>query len=530
MDIKVVGAEAALERINGFHQYCLEQPRHLRYANGNLCRMLGVSQAQLTVDTKDGYARFLHPEDREEYERFLRRLYVDDQTLSLQYRLVDSEGRIFHVIDTAVSYSEQGRRMADSTLTDITGQQKERSGQERGRYLRALSEVYDKIFEFDRRRHKVKCLYGQNSPSFKWLENVEMDMETATENWVTSSAVEEDREKLSRFFADYMLAADADERPARIFYHARSSDGVVRPYTGIFLRLDEDQSLYCCRCCQDEQEAEELRRENDSLKNVQELALRFTEGMVAFEIEDNRVRPLYSSKNMYSFFGFSRKEWRELMVDNPTIRDFIRDSGISLADIQMLFSKGEAEFSYFDIEQNAYRRIKAICSRKYDGTGKCYVMLYRAETPRPEASGSIVHVRTFGYFDVFVGEKPIAFRNEKAKELLALLVDRKGGFVSSEEAIGFLWEDESANQLTLSRYRKVALRLKNTLEEYGVADILENVNGKRRLIPERVQCDLYDYLSGAKEYEQLFKGSYLTNYSWAESTMAELTGQMWYEE
>ena len=157
-------------------------------------------------------------------------------------------------------------------------------------------------------------------------------------------------------------------------------------------------------------------------------------------------------------------------------------------------------------------------------------MLYRMEAPRQEPAEPMVHIRTFGYFDVFVGEKPIAFRNEKAKELFALLVDRKGGFVSSEEAIGFLWEDEPANSLTMARYRKVALRLKNTLEEYGVSDIVESVNGKRRLIPERVKCDLYDYLSGNEEYAQLFKGSYLTNYSWGENTLAELTGEYLYPQ
>ena len=80
----------------------------------------------------------------------------------------------------------------------------------------------------------------------------------------------------------------------------------------------------------------------------------------------------------------------------------------------------------------------------------------------------------------------------------------------------------------MARYRKVALRLKNTLEEYGAADIVESVNGKRRLIPERVKCDLYDYLSGNEEYAQLFKGSYLTNYTWGETTLAELTGEYLY--
>ena len=155
-----------------------------------------------------------------------------------------------------------------------------------------------------------------------------------------------------------------------------------------------------------------------------------------------------------------------------------------------------------------------------------YIVLYSVEDDekikKETPENTNVTIRTFGYFDVFVGDKPIAFRNKKSKELFALLVDRKGGFVSGEEAIAFLWEDEPASTLTLSRYRKVALRLKNTLEEYGVSDILETVNGKRRIVVEKVKCDLYDYLSGRDEYAQLFKGSYLSNYSWSENTLGEL--------
>ena len=132
-------------------------------------------------------------------------------------------------------------------------------------------------------------------------------------------------------------------------------------------------------------------------------------------------------------------------------------------------------------------------------------------------------VKMFGSFDCFVNGNIVTFTSKKSKELFALLVDRKGGFVSSEEAIGFLWEDEPVNPVTLARYRKVALRLKNILEEYGISDVVETVDGKRRIVFERVQCDLYDYLTGKPEFSHLFKGSYLTNYSWGESTLAELT-------
>ena len=149
----------------------------------------------------------------------------------------------------------------------------------------------------------------------------------------------------------------------------------------------------------------------------------------------------------------------------------------------------------------------------------CIIRSDLDETARPKR----VWVRTFGFFDVFVDGKAMPFRSAKAKELLALLVDRRGGFVSSSEAIGCLWEDEPANNVTRARCRKVAMLLLNELKEYGVADIVESSgNGSRRIVPERVGCDLFEYLAGKPEAAGSFKGAYLTNYSWGEFTLAEL--------
>ena len=137
-----------------------------------------------------------------------------------------------------------------------------------------------------------------------------------------------------------------------------------------------------------------------------------------------------------------------------------------------------------------------------------------------------VYIRTFGYFDVFVDGQAIPFRHAKAKELLALLVDRRGGYVSTEETIDCLWEEERADQKTKSRSRKTAMRLKNILEEYGIDYIIEYGTGGRRVVPGRFDCDLYNYLTREERYAHLFKGSYLLNYSWGENTTAELTQSM----
>lgn len=517
----------------GFVKYTCEKAPRITYLNDEVKRILRFPETgESGYDYLESYRQNLYTmipmEERGRFSRYLERVCAQSAPLAGEIAVLRCDGTKAYIFGWVTKcVNEQGEEEFQSAFMDITERQMQKQERESSRYLKALTEVYDKIFEYNLRNHTVKCLYGQNSPSFKWLEHIPMQMEETTEKWITSTAEEKDRDRLGSFFRNFYqrTLSEPDGKPPQITYRARSSTGTYQTYTGIFLKLDADISLYCCRRAPDLREADALRRENASLKNMQALAMRFTEGVVAFEVENGTVKPLYTSENVCSFFGYSREEWTALAKKRPTIREFISQSGIAYADIQKLFAAGEAEFTYFDMTQNAYRRIRAICSQKNtDGSDRCYVMLYNVNAKKPESAGAEVRIRTFGYFDVFVDEKPIAFRNEKSKELFALLVDRRGGFISSEEAISFLWEEEPANSVTMARYRKVALRLKNILEEYGIADVIESVNGKRRLIPERVKCDLYDYLSGNEEYSQLFKGSYLTNYSWGETTLAELTG------
>lgn len=133
-----------------------------------------------------------------------------------------------------------------------------------------------------------------------------------------------------------------------------------------------------------------------------------------------------------------------------------------------------------------------------------------------------IFIRTFGYFDLFVDNEPLSFSSAKAKELLAILVDRRGGILSSSEAVSLLWEDEPLNKTTLSRYRKVALRLKQSLDKAGIGGILLSRNDGRCVDISRFTCDYYLYMEGAASGQGLFRGSYMNNYSWGETTLAAL--------
>ena len=474
-------------------------------------------------------------EERNRFAKFLDRVYASDSPISGELSVLRCDGSKARLYGWVTKVKDcDGREEFQCVCIDVTERYHTKRAGETERYLNALSEVYEKIFEYDFANGTVKYVSG-GSDTFSRIRNLPMHMEEATAQWVTNTVCAEDRIQVQRFFTDvFAQKPTGDTRPPQIQYRVEKN-GSVYPYSGIFLKVDQSIALFCCRRVQSDSEAEALRSENQNLKNqnenIQEMFMRYSDGVAAFEVMDDRVTPLFASDNACEFFGFTKNEWLPLMKQSTTVKDFVARSAVDYEKFSEFLRTGEAEFTYYDIVTDTERRIKAICSHKQaDGSAPRYVMLYKMDSPatsaRADSDRPRVTVRTFGYFDIFVNDKPIAFRNKKAKELLALLVDRRGGYVTSEQAIGYLWENEPANPVTLARYRKEALRLKNTLEEYGIGHIMESVDGKRRIIPEQVDCDLYGYLAGKEEYAGAFKGSYLTDYTWGEMTLGELIGQM----
>ena len=515
-------------QISGFHQYIFDNNVHLSFVSKNFCDMTGFSEDELLDESRDLYALLVHPEDLNNYCSLIDKVRKGG-TSSAKYHLVKKDGSIIYVSDTLTGIkSDDGSFIVSSVLTNINERSENKKVAEANRYLNALSEVYEKIFEFNTLCNTVKCLYCNDSSMFKHFENIPMPLDEALEKWIVDSVDKEDAEMVRSFFADFSDKKffEPDSKPPQINYKALSSDRVLRQYGGIFIRVNDAVGYFCCRRIHESTEVADLKNQNLRLKQkMKDLVVRFSDGLAAFEISpDENMKPLYASENVCEFFGYTKEEWLPLTKKYTPWKTFVSRTDTSDEDFLNVLKNGEGEFTYLDQNTKTKMKIRAVCTQK-DMYAKSprYIVLYSVnENIRKENTETNVTIRTFGYFDVFVGDKPIAFRNKKSKELLALLVDRKGGFVTGEEAIGFLWEDEPANTLTLSRYRKVALRLKNTLEEYGISDILETIDGKRRIVVEKVKCDLYDFLSGKDEYSQLFKGSYLTNYSWGETTLGEL--------
>lgn len=524
----------------GFLKYTCEKHPRITYINKKMSDLLRFPEV------KDGELDYLEMyksniflmipmEERRRFSEYLKRVYSAEVPIAGEMTLLRCDGTRAYVFGWAVkSVNEHGVAEFQSVCMDITERHQTRKADETRRYLKGLADVYDKIFEFDLEANTVKCLHCSKTSSLRKFKDIAMQSEDALQKWLLPAIETEDQDAVGRFVKNFCQKTlyQEDAKPPQITYKVHSSDGSLKQYTGIFIKIDESISFYCCRETQDTADTTALKNENVQLKEgMRDLVMRFSDGLAAFEVSpEGLVQPLYASENVCAFFGYTKEEWISLTEKFTPVDEFVMYSKVAYEDFIELFRKGEAEFTYFDYTTETERKIKAIFSQKEaNGNFSRYVMLYAVEDTENKDNKNLpgnhkVSIRTFGYFDVFVGDRPIAFSNKKSKELLALLVDRKGGYVTSEEAIGFLWEEEPANSVTFARYRKVALRLKNTLEEYGISDIVEAVDGKRRIVMEKVQCDLYNYLSGKKEYAQLFKGSYLSNYSWGETTLGELTG------
>lgn len=281
----------------GFLKYTCEKNPKVTFINDRMLQILRLPETgSQEFNNLEMYRQNIYTtipmEDRSRFARYLERVYEQGAPLAGEITALRCDGTKAYLFGWVTKcVNEQGVEEFQSACMDITERYLQKQEQAASRYLKALTEVYDKIFEYDLSRHTVKCLYGQNSSMFRWLEHIPMQMEEATEKWIMETVYGPDRERLHTFFQDFFRGkcADPEGQPPQITYRALSSAGILKTYTGIFLKLDGAVSLYCCRTNPDVRENEALRSENDRLKNMQELVMRFTEGVVAFEVENDTV-------------------------------------------------------------------------------------------------------------------------------------------------------------------------------------------------------------------------------------------------
>jgi len=195
-------------------------------------------------------------------------------------------------------------------------------------------------------------------------------------------------------------------------------------------------------------------------------------------------------------------------------------SGIELAKklkklhpkINIVFTTGYDEYAVdaFSIQASDYL-MKPI------GTNEIADSLKHLRSPVEKSPNIKLRVQCFGNFDVFIGNKPLYFPRQKAKELLAYLIHRRGTSCTSKEICAVIYEKNDNMVSLVKQYQTIISVMMKTLKEAGVEDIIIKNHNSISVDVSKLDCDYYRYIEKDPAIIGLFTGEYMACYSWAES-------------
>ena len=135
--------------------------------------------------------------------------------------------------------------------------------------------------------------------------------------------------------------------------------------------------------------------------------------------------------------------------------------------------------------------------------------------------------QTFGNFELFVDGKPIAFKYNRTKELVAVLINNRGAQTSNGEIIANLGEDDGDPEKKASYLSNLRQDLQNTFTKLKLNGLILKQRGSLAIAADRIECDLYDWLEKKQEAKYHYLGDYMNQYSWPEVMHAELDEISW---
>jgi len=126
-----------------------------------------------------------------------------------------------------------------------------------------------------------------------------------------------------------------------------------------------------------------------------------------------------------------------------------------------------------------------------------------------------VFIQTFGRFTVFRDGKPLPFTG-KAKEILALVVTKRGKEISNEELYSTIWENREYDNISMKVYYNALRRLKDALAENGLNELLISTSRGQMVNTDLFDCDYYAWQDNKMTDRDRFEGEFLTEYTWGE--------------
>ncbi|MGI6221784.1 MAG: response regulator [Coriobacteriales bacterium] len=132
-----------------------------------------------------------------------------------------------------------------------------------------------------------------------------------------------------------------------------------------------------------------------------------------------------------------------------------------------------------------------------------------------------IYIQTFGRFLVKKDGRPVKLTG-KAKEILALVVTRRGKEISNEEIYCTIWEDRPLDNRSMSVYYNALRRLKRALAAEGLDGLLVSTARGQTVDTDLFDCDFYAWKDGKLDVRNLYEGEFMSEYSWSEYLISEI--------
>lgn len=136
-----------------------------------------------------------------------------------------------------------------------------------------------------------------------------------------------------------------------------------------------------------------------------------------------------------------------------------------------------------------------------------------------KSTEKLLTIQCFGNFEVFYNGEILPFKRKKAKEFLAVLIDRNGAGLTAKQICAILFPEDTDDTKNAAYLRQLVLDLKNALKAIHAEEVLQHETPYYRIDTNLVKCDYLSFLETGKPQ---FHGEYMTQYSWAETTCAML--------
>ena len=136
-----------------------------------------------------------------------------------------------------------------------------------------------------------------------------------------------------------------------------------------------------------------------------------------------------------------------------------------------------------------------------------------------KAKEKLLTIKCFGNFEVLYKGESLPFKRKKAKELLAVLVDRKGAGMTAKQICAILFPEDTDDIKNAAYLRQLVMDLKNTLRTIHAEDVFQHDTPYYRIDTNLIDCDYLNFLENGKPN---FFGEYMMQYSWAEESCAML--------